>query len=675
MIRTIGKIISLLLLTGLTLNKSFSQETLYADKVLHYSSEITGQKNPYIYAPQQILGKPSIVPNKKSAYCSWIPATENGGIEYIAVSFKKAIVPRQVVVFETYNMGAIKEVWVYPSESLENGTQIYDNPTPQPKEVAEPLHVFPQNLNQKVKSVKVVLDTKAVPGFNVIDAIGISESNVPLEVKINLGEDPSQIATPEKIERLPLSVNSKDKDELLPVISPNGKTLYFVRKGGGVQEIWYVEIDKSGGFGEAKKFPAPINRDGMNTALLSISPDGQNILLLNEYLPNGKSAYGISSATKTRKGWTYPEKIVIEKFENKNKTGEYILSTDRQKLVMTVERTDKTYGGKDLYVSFRKKDGTYSTPRNMGATLNTASNEKSPFLAPDGKTLYFSTNGRPGFGGSDLFVTRRLDDTWLNWSEPVNLGPAINGPGFDAYYTLSAKGDYAYFSHEDASDNQDLYRIPLPRQIQPDPVVLVHGYVKNSKTDEPLGASISYYDLETGEEIGIARSDENTGYYEVILPYNRLYGFNAEERGFIALTDNIDLKEVKEYQEIERNLYLVPIEVGIPISLNNIFFYRSQARLLPTSNQELQNLLKYMEINSKTKIRIEGHTDNRGGVAANQDLSERRADAIRKYLISNGIAKKRIDVAGYGGSRPIADNASEEGRKKNRRVEFVIVKI
>ncbi|MGB3464958.1 MAG: OmpA family protein [Cyclobacteriaceae bacterium] len=668
------QVFSVLIFIGLWQGEALSQETFYASKVISYSSSFVYAKNKQVYAPEQVLGKPSVSTDVKMGVCSWTPQKQNAGLEHIMVAFEKALVPSQVTIFETYNMGAIKEVWVYPSEAERRGKKIYDNPQPAVKTEPVPLQIFPKKLKMAVKAVKVVLDTRTVPGFNVIDAIAISEETKPLTVLINLGDSSNADISPAAIELLPPEINTTNQ-ELLPVISPNGKTLYFVREANKSQDIWSVNINEDGSFGSPERFPAPINIEGRNNALLSISPDGQKILLLNEYLPNGSTAKGISSSEKGKKKWRFPEKITIRQFENKSNYGEYIILSDQKTMIMTVQRTDVSFGGKDLYVSRKLPDGSWSVPLNLGKDVNTASNEKSPFMAPDGKTLYFATNGRPGFGGTDLFVSRRLDDSWQRWSEPVNLGPSFNGKDFDAYYTLSAKGDYAYFSKAVEKGNNNLYRVALSNHIKPEPVVIVKGFVKNSKTGKPIGTEISYFDLESDTEIGVARSDEETGYYEVVLPYSRHYGFNAEKRGYIALKDNIDLKKTEVYQEIERDLLLAPIEIGKPISLNNIFFYRSQAKLLPTSNQELRDLLKYMELNSKTSIRIEGHTDNRGGVAANQDLSERRAAAIKDYLTKNGISKRRIEVAGYGGSKPIADNATDEGRRKNRRVEFVIIKL
>jgi outer membrane protein OmpA-like peptidoglycan-associated protein len=340
---------------------------------------------------------------------------------------------------------------------------------------------------------------------------------------------------------------------------------------------------------------------------------------------------------------------------------------------MSVQRKD-TYGEHDLYVSFLRKDGTWTKPMNMGSSLNTLGDESTPYLAADNVTLYFSTSGRPGYGDNDIFVCKRLDNSWTNWSVPLNLGPEINTVGWDAYYSTPANGEYGYFvSSHQGLGHEDIFRIKLADEVKPEPVVIIYGKVLDKETGKPLEAEITYYNLNTNQEVGIARTNPADGSYKIILPYGQPYGFHADKKGYYSESSSIDLTEIKTYTEIERNLLLAPIKAGNKIALNNVFFEQSKPVLLPTSYGELNRLVQILIQNPTIKIEIAGHTDNVGDPKKNQKLSEDRVKAIKNYLISKGISATRLTGKGYGSSKPIASNAKEETRRLNRRVEFTII--
>jgi OOP family OmpA-OmpF porin len=340
---------------------------------------------------------------------------------------------------------------------------------------------------------------------------------------------------------------------------------------------------------------------------------------------------------------------------------------------MSIRRED-TRGGSDIYVSFLGDDGTWSAPFNLGDDINTAADDISPFLASDGKSLYFSTSGYPGYGSNDMFVSRRLDDTWTKWSEPENLGPSINTKQWDAYYTISAKGDYAYFvSRENSIGAEDIFRVKLPVEVQPETVVLVKGRVLDANTGEPIKSTIRYEILPGGQEAGIAESNLPEGAYSIVLPAGEKYAFFAETEGYYSITEFIDLKDAAEYREIERDIAMKPVKKDEIIRLNNIFFDFGEYELLEDSFSELKRLIRLMNQNPEMKIRINGHTDNIGSRRSNLELSRQRANAVMDYLTGNGISGERIKTKGFGFDKPVADNSTEEGRGKNRRVEFEIV--
>lgn len=494
--------------------------------------------------------------------------------------------------------------------------------------------------------------------------------------KINIVKDP--ISNPK--ENLGDAVNTT-YSELIPLIAPDGKTFYFVRDDypGNVGEdkdhndIWYTTLSDDN-WTKAKNIGRPLNNDGHNF-VIAITPDNNSLILNGTYTAFGEDAgNGISISNKLKDGsWSIPKDIEIDNFYNDDEYQNFTFSPDLQVMVMGIERSDDTYGESDLYVSFRNQDGTYTEPKNLGEDINTSDEEGTPFIAADGKTLYFYSEGHQGYGSADIFVSKRLDNTWTNWSEPLNLGPNINTAKWDAYFTLDAKGEYAYLVSSDNSvGREDIFKVKLQKEIQPDPVVLIYGKVYDSKTKKFLSSQILYDDLLTNKEVGVATSNGGTGEYKIVLPYGKKYGFFAKKSGYMALSANIDLTDIQEYTEIEKNLYLTPIEVNQQIVMNNVFFQKGKSYLVSTSYPELDRLIVTMNENPEIKIEIQGHTNNIGDREKLLELSEQRAESVKKYIVEKGISPDRITTKGFGSDKPVASNDTELGRKQNQRVEFKI---
>lgn len=483
-----------------------------------------------------------------------------------------------------------------------------------------------------------------------------------------------------KPEPLGNGVNT-EYDDLGPIVSPDGKTLFFTRTRdrrnmGGVfdEEDIYYAIRENGAWTNPRNIDRPLNNLQPN-AVCSVTPDGNTLLLINKYHPDGSSAgQGVSISRRTENGWSFPENLNIKNFYNESEYSEFCLSSDGNVLIMSIQRKD-SYGDRDLYISFKTGETDWSEPVNLGNSVNTHAGEMSPFLAADGKTLYYSTSGYPTYGSNDIFISRRLDDTWKNWSKPQNLGKPINTEEWDAYYSLPASGEYAYFvSYEKSVGRGDIFRIKLPAEARPEPVVMIHGKVLDSDTKKPLRAKIIYESLDDGKELGTAWSSPETGEYKIVLPYGEIYGFHAEASKHIPVNENIDIKSKMSYIEIERDLFLSPIKLGQNIKLNNVFFKMASADLLETSYPELDRLVKIMKENPSLHIEISGHTDNIGNADNLLKVSELRVKSVKDYLVQKGIPSERITGKGYGGTVPVASNASEETRRLNRRVEFKITR-
>lgn len=507
-------------------------------------------------------------------------------------------------------------------------------------------------------------------------------------------------------ENLGKTVNS-EYNEINPVISPDGKMLYFSRishpqNGFGKehsQDIWYSEF-LGGKWSQARRLASPFNKEQYNS-LYSISPDGNTMLIKGAYSKGKYETRGFSISQRTKAGWSLPEKLDIPGYE-KNSKGQFdcgFLSVDGKTLILSYsEKKDSKVD--DLYVSFKQKNGSWTKPMNLGKEINTDEfTETTPFLAPDGVTIYFSSDRKGGLGSNDIYYSKRIDKSWKRWSRPVNLGPKVNTEGYDAYYSVSAIGDYAYFtSFKETVGKGDVVRNDLRKKTPPatgdsskviadepittpEPVVMLSGKVIDSKTGKPVEGKIVFQTLSDGEEVATATTNPSTGEWKVVLPYGKKYSYVAIAPNFIAEAENVDLTdsttagEGRKFKEIkDKSLKLVPIEEGQIVRLNNIFFEFGKATLSSESFPELDRIALTLTENAKLGIEIGGHTDNVGSNESNLKLSQDRADSVREYLIGKGIEPDRVASKGYGEAKPVAPNSTPEGQKQNRRVEFTILK-
>ncbi|MBK7312181.1 MAG: OmpA family protein [Sphingobacteriaceae bacterium] len=478
-----------------------------------------------------------------------------------------------------------------------------------------------------------------------------------------------------KHENLGTNINTIEADKL-PFIAPDGKTLYFCNNinDGKSDEASFSTRAESGSWNPSIKFSSPINNTAPN-AIVSSSADNNILYLLHTYNPDGTyKTPGVSYTKRTENGWSVPKDIVIENFYNTHKYSFHAFSQDNMYMLSAIQRKDSR-GNSDIYVSLKKNDGSYSEPMNLGDVINTYGSETTPFLASDNKTMYFSSAGHAGYGSNDIFVTHRLDDSWKNWTEPQNLGPEINTTEWDAYFNIPASGEIAYMvTSNNSIGRSDIVKIKLSEEARPKPVVLVSGKVLNKKTNQPLSANIKYFDLKTNEDAGGAISNPTTGEYNIILQTGKQYGFRAEKESFYAVNDMLDLTAITSYKEIRKDLFLVPIEVGQSIRLNNVFFDFNKSELKPESFSELDRLVDFLKNNPKMEIELGGHTDNVGSDDYNIKLSQQRTESVLNYLASKGINKTRLQAKGYGKNNPVATNDTEEGKSINRRVEFTINK-
>ena len=670
---------------------ALAQHALWASKVVEVSSQKAAGKEPF--SPEQALGPPNALPLGQINDRAWIPKRE-GRDEFIEVRFARSVLAQQITVVENFNPGAVTKIELVDTRGVHHEVYRNDNPGPLPDAYRTlEVRVPPATPAYRTVGAVVHLNTGKVEGVNQIDAIGVADVMQTMVKKDFKAAD----AGAEGVARFDSSlvnlgpnVNSSVVDTH-PVISPDGRTLYFARQNhpgniGGKsdpQDVWYSTLQSASAkaWGPAKNLGGPINTAGFPNGLASVSASGQRLLLLGHYTSEGLEPKGPSMSERGPGGWSRPADVDIEDFyNNDDEHADYFLSTSGKALFLAVERTDGL-GSQDLYVSFPKPAApgqpvTWTRPRNLGPNVNTKKADFAPFLAADEKTLYFASEGRGGYGKSDIFYSKRLDDTWTNWSPPRNLGSAVNSPDFDAYYTMSAAGDDAYLvsTRNGINNSKDIFRIALSPAFKPEAVTLVRGQVLDAVTKKPIKAIIHYENLLTGEEIGTTETDPTDGSYTIVLPSGVQYGYRAEAAKYLAENASLDVTARDKYSEQTQDLVLVPFEVGQKVKLNNIFFQQSKYALRPNSYPELMRLIRIMREYPLVEIKLGGHTDNQGDPALNLKLSLDRVNEVRKYLISKGITPSRITTEGYGGAQPVASNDQEETRARNRRVEFTITK-
>jgi len=666
---------------------STAQTVQWASKVIEFSTELT----PIQYSAQQVLGKPNVLPAGGQSPNAWAPDKPKRK-EFLKVGFANPMSIRQIAIAESHNPSALYRVLAYDEAGNEYVLNTL-NPMVVPLK-GRMLNIFVEPTPYKVAALRLEFDGGAVPDYFGIDAIAITDSKYLIIADIPKMQ---LLASGIVIEALDKNVNS-EYSELNPLLSPDGKTLYFSRRNhpdniGGIadnEDIWYSELDSSGHWQLAKNMGTQFNNSGPNfvNTIQGVTPDGKSAIMVlgNKYESKGNSGQvikmsaGVSVSSNVGGQWSKPVALNITNDYNFNDKANYFLTNNRQTLIMSVERED-TQGDRDLYVTFMKEDSVWTEPLNLGDVVNTAAEESAPFLASDDKTLYFSSNGFSGYGGSDVYVTRRLDDTWTNWSEPENLGPEINSPLEDLFFNIPVASQYAYYSRGVTETNTDIFRVKLPIVKSPDIWVTVKGKIVDKVTGKPLGAKIIYERLPDGKAMGISQSNPETGEYEIRLPAGSLYGIRAEADGKLSESQNLDLRDIKSDQVIDHEdfslqpIEVAPVQENVTIVLNNVFFDFDKATLKPESFPELNRVITLMNEKPTMQIEIAGHTDTTGPDQYNLGLSERRAKSVVKYLTDKGVAKDRIQTVFFGETKPSESNETVEGRKKNRRVEFKILKL
>jgi outer membrane protein OmpA-like peptidoglycan-associated protein/tetratricopeptide (TPR) repeat protein len=450
-----------------------------------------------------------------------------------------------------------------------------------------------------------------------------------------------------------------------PYLSVDGENLIFVRLENR-NEDFYQSKKINGKWSEAEKMPAPINTN-YNEGGITFSPDKNEMYFVRcGDKINGDGSCDIYACYKEGKGWSKPSN---QGFNTAGFESMPSFSSDGKTLYF-VAANKIGLGGMDIY-STEKTESGWSEPKNLGNAINTSGNEQFPFIHPDNQTLYFVSDGKAGMGRSDIFYSRRLPNG--TWSEAVNIGYPINTEGDERGIFITADGSNAIISRDNNGDgNYNLYEFELYGKAQPTRVTYVKGIITDAKTHQPIYADFQLIDLKSGKIITQSASNEADGKYLVCIPSGKDYALNVSNKKYLFYSENFSLKDKIDSIPFEKNVELQAIEVGKSVVLKNIFFETDKFDLKPESKVELKKLYAFLVQNPTVKILIAGHTDNSGNPKHNLELSDNRAKSVYDYLIMNKIDASRLQYKGYGETHPLIANDTPENKALNRRTEFVI---
>jgi len=544
----------------------------------------------------------------------------------------------------------------------------------------EAASVFQQYLDSGAtnKTLLEKADRQAKSCLLIDDAIN---NPVPFE-PINLGPNINAIhPDPEK-----------QSSEYLPSLTVDGQTLvYTVRIG--MNEDFYFSRKVNGEWQKGE--PIIALNTAENEGAQNVSADGKMIVFTD---CGGRKGYGSCDIfySENKNGQWTPARNIRRPINSEDWESQPSLSADGSEIYFCSSRKGG-FGDSDIWVSKRNDDGSWGEPKNLGDKINTPLAEQSPFIHPDGQTLYFSSRGLPGMGSADLFVVRKEEDG--SWGEPKNLGFPINTKDSEGALIISLDGQTAYFATdrkygtpgEDVTfgdamrgSDTDIYKFELYPEVRPQPVTYVKANVFDIVTDEKLIAEVEFVDLSTGN-IHVSSKTDSDGEFLVCLPMGKNYSLNVSKEKYLFHSENFSLEEINSLNEpylLDIGLQPIPdpsatadngLPKSKPIILKNVFFETAKADLRPESITELNRLKKLLVENPKLQIQLNGHTDNVGTDEDNLQLSDARAKAVHDYLIAGGIAENRLKYKGYGESMPIDTNDTPQGRQNNRRTEFEII--
>ncbi len=515
------------------------------------------------------------------------------------------------------------------------------------------------------------------------------------------------------LEKLPAEINSATYDEIAPIVSYDGQTIYFTRVGhpdfdktlevegknlflslsakqydnylakiysrisGQVvrnatssaynQDVWIASF-KNNEF-QSLTHPGPPLNNALPNSICALTPDDNSFLVINQFLPGGGMDEGFSIIKKQGNEWMFPEPLQIENYYTKGSNVNITMSPDGEVLIISLER-EKGYGRNDLYVSFKNGVGGWTEPMNLGTNINSKFSEDTPTISEDKKTIYFSSNRTNAMGGRDIYRSRRNSDNWTDWTVPRRFIAPINSNRDDSQPFFNDRTGYLYFTSNRAGSS-DIYRVKVATPKKEE--VIVKGKIINAHTKQAIAAKMFYGPTELGHYLRFFNSKD--GSFEFRMAQGETYKITAELKDFIASKKLLSVKKGKYQPTQHIVIEMTPISENVEIKLDPIYFRQTESVLLETSYPSLDYLTNLLKENKKIHIKIEGHTENIGEAKDLFALSEARAFAIKRYLMDKGIDSARLATKGFGGTRPAKQTINALAQEKNRRVEIHITKV
>ena len=465
--------------------------------------------------------------------------------------------------------------------------------------------------------------------------------------------------------------------QYFPVLTVDNNQIIFTRRLGTDprhdEDIYTSYRNVAGNWTEPVSISPNINTR-MNEGTCAISADGKTLIFTSCQESNSFGSCDLYISRKIGNNWNPPVNIG-QPINSSSWESQPSLSADGRKLYFVSNRPGGK-GRRDIYVSSMGETDQWQKPLNLGDTINTEEDDISPYIHVNGQSLYFASEGHLGFGGLDLFLSEKIDS---GWTDPKNLGYPLNDNNDQASLFIAADGLKGYYSHEKSDLVQGLVEGKIFEFVVPESARVKHisnfltGKVFDNETKLPLGARVELFDLTTGKLLSVVNSDRIDGSYSTVLTEGGEYGVYTTSKGYLFNNQNFNYVERTDFEPEVLDIYLDPIKSGLSAVLNNVFFDYNKFDVKEKSKTELREVIRFLTDNPEINIEISGHTDNVGGSEYNKKLSLNRANAVGEYLISNGISNQRISIEGYGSTKPIGPNDTEENRAKNRRIEFRIL--
>jgi outer membrane protein OmpA-like peptidoglycan-associated protein/tetratricopeptide (TPR) repeat protein len=468
------------------------------------------------------------------------------------------------------------------------------------------------------------------------------------------------------------AINTK-YHEYFPALTADGSTMIFSRVIDENEDFYISQKSKTGVWSTALPMSKVINTKNYNEGAQSLSPDGMYLYFTGCNRPDSFGSCDIYVSHKNGNTWDAPFNLGAGVNSN-CWDSQPAISPDGSTLYFSSNRPGG-FGGYDLWKTTLKDDGSWTKPENLGADVNTSYDENTPYIHPDGHTLYFSSDGWPGFGNKDIFFSRMGRDE--KWTKPVNMGYPINTFNEETGLIVTPDGQEGLFSSnlKQGFGDLDLYRFKMPANAKPQQITYVKGTVMDKATKQPLESTVLVVDLNTKKKQYYDYTSKETGTFLAVMPLGSSYALNVSADGYLFYSDHFELNDsLNRNKPVELTVYLEKIKTGLNSTLTNIFFDTNKFELLPASITELATLVELLKANPTMCIEVQGYTDDVGNENLNLELSKNRAKAVYDYLILKDIKKERLDFKGFGKTKPIASNATEGGRQKNRRTSFVITK-